>query len=102
MPNAATPTLSAKPAGSPWFHSARFDLLLLLLVPFLTWPLVSTAADRWGPQLLNQLILVSATGHYFATFVRAYGDRELRARFATRFWLAPALLLPTCVGFMGA
>jgi Tfp pilus assembly protein PilF len=100
MPNAATPTLSAKPAGSPWFHSARFDLLLLLLVPFLTWPLVSTAADRWGPQLLNQLILVSATGHYFATFVRAYGDRELRARFATRFWLAPALLLPTCVGFM--
>lgn len=85
-------------ARSPWFRSAPFDLLLILAVPFATWPLVTAAAGAFGASLLNQLILVSATGHYFATFVRAYGDRELFARFRTRLLLAPALLLPTCVG----
>lgn len=87
----------APPARSPWFRSAPFDLLLILAVPCFTWPLLMAAQDAWGPALLNQLILVSATGHYFATFVRAYGDRELFARFRTRLLLAPALLLPLSI-----
>ncbi|HEX5052182.1 MAG TPA: tetratricopeptide repeat protein [Planctomycetota bacterium] len=83
---------------SPWFRSATFDLLLILGVPFLTWPLVMLGQDTWGPGRLNQLILLTATGHYFATFVRAYGDRELFARFRARFLVAPAILLATCIG----
>lgn len=88
-------SVPAPGAPSPWFRSAPFDLLFILAVPFVTWPLLRAAQSTWGAQPLTQLILVSATGHYFATFVRAYGDRELFARFRQRLLLAPALLLPT-------
>src|SRR5262245_55933486 len=91
---------AAPPAGarSPWFHSARFDLLLILGVPFVTWPIVMLGQGAFGPTLLNQLILLTATGHYFATFVRAYGDRELFARWRMRLLLVPCVLLATCIG----
>ncbi len=95
-----TATSIAEPARhtpSPWFWSARFDLLLILCVPFFTWPLVMAAKGAWGPDLLNQLILLTATGHYFATFVRAYGDRDLFKRFRTRFLLVPTVLLTTAI-----
>lgn len=97
---ATAPSLAApaRTVRSPWFRSAGFDLLLILGVPFLTWPLVMGAQGVWGPELLGQLILLTATGHYFATFVRAYGDRELFQRFRVRFLLAPPLLLLLCVG----
>jgi tetratricopeptide (TPR) repeat protein len=100
MTTAVSAPTAASTVPSPWFRSAPFDLLLVLAVPFLTWPLLMSAQEAWGAPLLNQLILLSATGHYFATFVRTYGDRELFARFKTRFLLAPALLLPTCIGLM--
>jgi tetratricopeptide (TPR) repeat protein len=82
---------------SPWFHSPTFDLLLVLAVPFATWPLVMAGQTSLGAPLLNQLILLSATGHYFATFVRTYGDRELFARWRTRFVVAPFALLILCI-----
>jgi Tfp pilus assembly protein PilF len=82
---------------SPWFHSAAFDLLLILCVPIATWPLVLAGQQTLGAPLLNQLILLTATGHYFATFVRTYGDRDLFQRFRTRLLLAPPLLLLLCV-----
>lgn len=95
----ATPSI-AEPARprSPWFKSAAFDMLLILGVPFFTWPLVMAGTVAWGPDLFNSLILLTATGHYFATFVRTYGDRELFRRFQTRFVLVPILLLVTCIG----
>ncbi|MBK9387871.1 MAG: tetratricopeptide repeat protein [Planctomycetes bacterium] len=89
----AIPSASVR---SPWFHSAAFDGLLLLGVPFLTWPLVMAGQSAWGPELLLQLILLTATGHYFATFVRTYGDLELFQRFRTRFLVAPVVLSVTC------
>lgn len=89
---AVAPRLAAAPR-SPWFHSARFDVLLLLGVPFLTWPLLTALRELSGPELLSRLIVLSATGHYVATFVRTYGDRELFARFKMRLLLAPPLLL---------
>lgn len=93
---------AARPARSPWFRSATFDLLLILGVPFLTWPLLMLAQDAWSAPTLNQLIVLSATGHYFATFVRAYGDRELFARFKTRLLLAPPALLILCVSMFAS
>jgi Tfp pilus assembly protein PilF len=95
---AATAPAAARATPSPWFRSAPFDLLLILGVPFVTWPLVVLAKRAWGPELLTQLILLTATGHYFATFVRTYGDRALFERFRTRFLVAPVVLLVTCVG----
>ena len=94
MTTAAAPA----PTTSPWFRSPSFDFLLILGVPFLTWPLVTAAKDNWGADLMRQLILLTATGHYFATFVRAYGDRDLFARFRVRLVMAPLVLLATCVG----
>jgi tetratricopeptide (TPR) repeat protein len=93
---AAAPN-AAGAVRSPWFRSATFDLPLILAVPFLTWPLVMLGQDAWGAALLGQLIVLTATGHYFATFVRAYGDRELFERFKVRFLVAPAVLLVTCL-----
>jgi tetratricopeptide (TPR) repeat protein len=99
-PVAAAP--ASAPVRSPWFRSAPFDLALILAVPVLTWPLVMLAQRAWGAPLLNQLILVSATGHYFATFVRTYGDRELFARFRVRLLLVPAVLLPVNVALFAS
>ncbi|MCK5943421.1 MAG: tetratricopeptide repeat protein [Planctomycetes bacterium] len=95
---APAPDRAAPPTSSPWFRSPSFDFLLILGVPFLTWPLVMAANGAWGPDLMSQLILLTATGHYFATFVRAYGDLDLFARFRVRFVIAPIVLLLTCVG----
>jgi tetratricopeptide (TPR) repeat protein len=89
-------------ARSAWFHSAPFDFTLLLGVPLLTWPLVMWALHAWGHELLTQLILLTATGHYFATFVRTYGDRDLFARFRARFLLAPFALLAVSVGMFAS
>lgn len=86
-----------RPVRSPWFRSAPFDLLLILAVPFFTWPLVMWGQDAWGAALLGQLIFLTATGHYLATFVRAYGDRELFERFKLRFVVAPVVLGVTCL-----
>lgn len=94
----AAPATAAPTRRSPWFRSAPFDLLLILGVPFLTWPLLTAARMNWGADLLTKLILLTATGHYMATFVRAYGDQELFARFRVRFVVAPIVLLVTCVG----
>lgn len=56
----------------------------------------------WGPELLGRLILLTATGHYFATFVRAYGDRDLFQRFQTRFVCAPVVVLATYIAMFAS
>ena len=94
MTSAAAPA----PATFPWFRSPTFDFLWILGVPLLTWPLLTLANIEWGPAVMSQLILLTATGHYFATFVRAYGDADLFARFRARFVAVPIVLLLTCVG----
>lgn len=94
MTSAAAPA----PTASPWFRSPSFDFLWILGVPLLTWPLLTLANGEWGPAAMSQLVLLTATGHYFATFVRAYGDQDLLARFRARLYVVPVLLLVTCVG----
>ncbi|MBL8752015.1 MAG: tetratricopeptide repeat protein [Planctomycetes bacterium] len=98
MSTATAPMPAGRSAGrSGWFHSPAFDLLFVLAVPAVTWPLVMLGQGELGAGRLNLLIALTATGHYCATFVRAYGDRELFARFRVRFLLVPAALL---VGFL--
>ena len=92
---------NAPTRSSPWFGSAPFDLILILGVPFLTWPLLTAARWTWGADLLTKLILLTATGHYMATFVRAYGDRDLFARFRVRFPGLLGLGWGTGVGLVG-
>lgn len=95
-------TATAASTRSPWFRSAPFDLLLIAGVPFVTWPVLMLLQNAAGADWLNRWILVTATGHYFATFVRAYGDRDLFARFRVRFVAAPLILLAVCVGMFAS
>jgi tetratricopeptide (TPR) repeat protein len=100
MTTASIPAPDHAARPSPWFHSAPFDLLLVLGTPLVTWPLLLAAKGAVGPDLLRMLLPISATGHYFATFVRAYGDRELFARFRTRLTVAPVALAAIALGLI--
>ena len=100
MTTASIPVPGQAARPSPWFRSAPFDLLLVLGTPLLTWPLLLAAKGAVGPDLLRMLLPISATGHYFATFVRAYGDRELFARFRTRLTVAPIALVITSIALI--
>lgn len=82
---------------SAWFVNGWFDLLFIVGVPLFVWPLVMVGQHYGSADLLMKLILLTATGHYFATFVRTYGDRLLVKRFKARLTIVPAVLLCTCV-----
>lgn len=92
-----TPAAVAPCRPSGWFVNPWFDSFLIVGTPLLIWPAVMVAQDVWSPELLGHLILLTATGHYFATFVRTYGDLRLFRRFRARFVGVPILLIFTCV-----
>ena len=77
--------------------NAWFDSIFIVGTPLLGWPLIMLAQEASSAELLTRLILLTATGHYFATFARAYGDKQLRARFRARLTILPVVLLFTCV-----
>ena len=77
--------------------NAWFDSIFFVGTPLLGWPLIMLAQEASSAELLTRLILLTATGHYFATFARAYGDKQLRARFRARLTILPVVLLFTCV-----
>lgn len=97
MTATATPS---PPRRSIWFVNPAFDFVFIVGTPFLVWPLVKGAESLWSAELLGQLILITATGHYMATFVRAYGDALLFRRFAVRFVAVPIVILVAFVGLM--
>ncbi len=54
----------------------------------------------WRPQEYSFLLLAFFTfGHHLPGFIRAYGDRELFARYRLRFLLAPPLIFLTTLWF---
>ena len=95
-----SPSTSSAPLPSTvrrWIIGSRVDLLLILLTPLLAIPTVLLLHSRWvGVQAETISLIVTAffaTGHHLPGLIRAYGDRELFARFRWRFLLAPPLLL---------
>ncbi len=89
--------MNAERPRTGWFVSGWFDLLFIVGVPLFVWPLVMVGQHYGSADLLMKLILLTATGHYFATFARTYGDRLLLKRFKARLTVVPAVLLFTCV-----
>ena len=55
-----------------------------------------------GARLVDPADLLTATGHYFATFARADSNQELFERFRIRFMPAPLLLLVTFVSMFAS
>jgi hypothetical protein len=83
-------------AASPWILDRWHDLLLFVATPALLIPLVWLAGRFWTAQSLYAVALFGALGHHLPGMMRAYGDRELFARFRTRFIAAPLVLLVVC------
>jgi tetratricopeptide (TPR) repeat protein len=85
----------------PWIVSPWWDLTYLVLTPVVIVPAVVLAARYWlsAEQLYLAVISFASLGHHLPGFMRAYGDRELFARFRWRFLLAPPLVFSLALIF---
>lgn len=85
----------AVPRRSPWIITPTCDLLFLIGTPLAVVPLLAVLANQWfSPEQISLAVISFASvGHHLPGFMRAYGDRELFARFRWRFLLLPPLLL---------
>ncbi|MCA9009038.1 MAG: tetratricopeptide repeat protein [Planctomycetaceae bacterium] len=91
---------SPTPVPNRWIISAWFDQILILSTPLLAIPAVFALNSRLGVAAETISLVVTsffALGHHLPGMIRAYGDRELFARFQWRFMLAPPLLFLTYI-----
>ncbi len=97
----SSPSLSAAPRRRTWIVSPGWDLFYLVLTPVLIVPVVLVAVRRWlePQQVYLAVISFASLGHHLPGFMRAYGDRELFARYRWRFLLAPPLALGLALAF---
>jgi len=92
--NDAAPVLAGV---RPWILSGWQDLVFFVATPLLIIPLITilqgylTVAD-----IALYVVSFGALGHHLPGMLRAYGDRELFARFRARFIVAPLFLLAVC------
>jgi tetratricopeptide (TPR) repeat protein len=90
---------SGSPA-SPWILNAWKDLALFVATPLLIIPLVVLLRGVLTVEDLSLYVLsFGAMGHHLPGMLRAYGDRELFARYRTRFIVAPLFLVAVCTFF---
>jgi Flp pilus assembly protein TadD len=84
--------------SSPWILDPRRDLAFFVATPLLVVPLVALVQTQLTvAQIGIYVAAFGATGHHLPGLLRAYGDRELLARFKLRFVLSPVLLGLGCV-----
>ena len=81
--------------GSVWIISPFLDLSLLIATPLAIFPLLTLLAhSRYSPEQIALAVFAFASlGHHLPGLMRAYGDRELFARYRWRFLLAPPFAL---------
>ena len=78
---------------SPWLFGMPTDLLLVLGLPLLVLPVVAISDAAWSrDQIWLGVAAAAALGHHLPGLMRAYGDRDLYARFRTRFIVAPLVI----------
>ena len=88
------------PRAKLWILSPTWDLLLFVATPLLILPSIFLARTRWAPEEIYLFVAsFGAVGHHLPGMIRAYGDRDLFARFKTRFIVAPLFLIATCCLF---
>jgi tetratricopeptide (TPR) repeat protein len=96
----AAPAPPPAAAPSPWILGVRPDLLLIVATPILVLPVMLGAEALFASASISAFVMAfGAMGHHLPGMLRAYGDRDLFARFRTRFVLAPVVLAVLCVGF---
>lgn len=84
-----------------WIVSPVWDLAYLILTPLAIVPAVLVALRHWlePQQVYLAVIAFASMGHHLPGFMRAYGDRELFARYRWRFLLAPPLVFALALLF---
>ncbi len=91
---------AGQPAASGWILSAFWDSVLFIGAPVTCILALFPLSRYWRPQEYSFLLLAFFTfGHHLPGFIRAYGDRELFARYRLRFLLAPPLIFLTTLWF---
>ena len=78
-----------------WIVSAWWDLAYVVVTPLLIVPVVLILVRHWlTPEEVSLAVISFASlGHHLPGFMRAYGDRELFARYRWRFLLCPWMVL---------
>jgi tetratricopeptide (TPR) repeat protein len=98
--SAASPTLRSTSLGSSWILSPLWDSILFIGAPLICIAAFLPLRSAWGADNLSLFLLAFFTfGHHLPGFIRAYGDRELFARYRWRFLLAPPLILAATLWF---
>lgn len=94
-------TATPRPANSSWIISPVWDLVCLVATPVVIFPaLWLLTRTAFTPEQVAVAVLAFASfGHHLPGFLRAYGDRELFARFKRRFLLAPPVICSVAVLF---
>jgi len=78
---------------SPWILSRYWDISLFIASPLLVIATLVPLRLWTGSENLSLWLLAFFTfGHHLPGFLRAYGDRDLFARYRWRFLLAPPLI----------
>jgi tetratricopeptide (TPR) repeat protein len=94
----SAPATQALP--SDWILSAFWDSVLFIGAPVTCILALFPLRRYWHPQEYSFLLLAFFTfGHHLPGFIRAYGDRELFARYRFRFLLVPPLIFLTTLWF---
>src|SRR4026209_2344919 len=85
---------------SPWILSPVLDNLLFIGAPLICIAVFLPVRSVWGSENLSLFLLAFFTfGHHLPGFIRAYGDRNLFARYRWRFLLAPPVILAATLWF---
>jgi hypothetical protein len=92
----ATAQSSGPTVPRQWIIGPWVDPLLIILTPLISTPailLLYSAGEGVSAETISVVVTAFfALGHHLPGMMRAYGDRELFARFYWRFVLAPPLL----------
>src|SRR5262245_32347396 len=85
---------------SPWIVSPFWDSILFIGAPLVAIAGLMPLRGFWPSEKISLVLLTFFTfGHHLPGFIRAYGDRELFARFKLRFLLAPPLIFAATYWF---
>ncbi|MFN0172990.1 MAG: tetratricopeptide repeat protein, partial [Bryobacteraceae bacterium] len=91
---------TAPASPSRWILSPVHDWLLFIGAPVVCILTLLPLRVVWTSEQIAILLLAFFTfGHHFPGFLRAYGDRELFARYRWRFLLAPPIIFGTALWF---
>jgi tetratricopeptide (TPR) repeat protein len=93
--------IGSAPAASPfWIINGFKDFLLFAGTPFLIIPTIIFIEKFIAASSMYLVVAAfGALGHHLPGMMRAYGDRDLFARFKTRFIMGPIVLIGTCLAF---